>query len=152
MIGSTRCLVSAAVVLFAAACSGKDASPDTSSATPEAAPAAAPASGATSTPVPGGKVIVVEMITDGTGNYYKPKDIQAKRGDVVRYTLVSGVHNVDFFPDSNPTWRGAPIVSDLLQLPGQTFDLPVNFAPGKYYFHCDPHAMLGMLGHLEVTP
>jgi len=38
----------------------------------------------------------------------------------------------------------------MLQLPGQTVDIPVNFEPGKYYFQCDPHAALGMKGHLEV--
>ena len=138
-----------AFLLVAAACAGGEKASDTSGATPAATTPAA--SGGTSTPAPGGQVHVVEMITDGTGNYFKPREINVKRGDVVRYTLTSGVHNVDFFPDSNPTWRGAPIVSDMLQLPGQTFDLAVNFAPGKYYFHCDPHAMLGMIGHLVVA-
>ena len=128
-----------------AGCAGSEQKADT------AAVSAPLASGATATPAPGGQVHVVEMITDGTGNYYKPKDLQVKRGDVVRYMLTMGVHNVDFFPDSNPTWRGAPIVSDMLQLPGQTFDLPINFAPGSYYYHCDPHAALGMIGHLTVT-
>lgn len=137
-------LFTALIVL--AACSGGEKTPDTT-----AVIAPAPASGATATPAPGGQVHVVEMITDETGSYFKPKEIQVKRGDVVRYTLTVGVHNVDFFPDSNPRWVGAPIVSDLLQLPGQTFDFPVNFAPGRYYFHCDPHAALGMIGHLTVA-
>jgi len=26
----------------------------------------------------------------------------------------------------------------------------VSFAEGKYYFQCDPHAALGMKGHLKV--
>jgi len=26
----------------------------------------------------------------------------------------------------------------------------VSFPKGKYYFQCDPHAALGMFGHLEV--
>jgi plastocyanin len=38
----------------------------------------------------------------------------------------------------------------MLQLPGQTYDVLVNFPKGKYYFQCDPHAALGMKGHLEV--
>jgi plastocyanin len=29
-------------------------------------------------------------------------------------------------------------------------DIPVNFAPGNYYFQCDPHAALGMIGHVDV--
>ncbi len=44
-----------------------------------------------------------------------------------------------------------PPASELLQLPGQTVDLPVAFPPGTYYFQCDPHAALGMRGHLIVT-
>jgi plastocyanin len=41
-------------------------------------------------------------------------------------------------------------MSDFLQLPDQTYDLLVSLAPGKYYFQCDPHALLGMIGHVEV--
>ena len=99
---------------------------------------------------PTGKVITVEMYTDGTGNYFKPKEIEAHRGDVVRFVLKSGVHNVHFLADSNPGKTGLPRASDFLQLPEQTFDVLVSFAPGKYYFQCDPHALLGMVGRLEV--
>lgn len=38
----------------------------------------------------------------------------------------------------------------MLQLAGQTYDVKVTFPKGKYYFQCDPHAALGMRGHLEV--
>jgi plastocyanin len=41
-------------------------------------------------------------------------------------------------------------MSEFLQLPGQTYEYVVSLAPGKYYFQCDPHALLGMIGHLEV--
>jgi plastocyanin len=58
---------------------------------------------------------------------------------------------VDFLADSNPGKSGLPKASDMLQLPGQTFDVAVkSLAPGHYYFQCDPHAALGMQGHLEV--
>ena len=97
-----------------------------------------------------GKVIVVETYSDEKGNYFKPSEIEAHKGDIIRYTLKSGVHNVHFLPDSNPGKAGLPPASDMLQLPGQTFDLKVTFAKGKYYFQCDPHAALGMKGHLEV--
>ncbi len=95
-------------------------------------------------------MIVIEMITDETGNYFKPKEVEAKRGDVLRFTIKTGVHNVDFLPDSNPGKTGLPPASELMQLPGQSVDIPVTFAPGKYYFQCDPHAALGMRGQLEV--
>jgi len=64
--------------------------------------------------------------------------------------LKAGVHNVHFLPDSNTIKTGLPPASDLLQLPEQTYDLVVSMQPGKYYFQCDPHAALGMKGHLEV--
>jgi plastocyanin len=57
---------------------------------------------------------------------------------------------VHFLADSNPGKSGLPAASDMLQLPDQTYDVPVNFTEGKYYFQCDPHAALGMKGHVEV--
>jgi plastocyanin len=97
-----------------------------------------------------GKTIVVEMVTDETGNYFSPKEIEAHRGDVIRFTLKAGVHNVNFLPDSNSIKTGLPPVSEMLQLPGQTYDFVVNLQEGDYYFQCDPHAALGMVGKLEV--
>ena len=97
-----------------------------------------------------GDTIKVEIYSDGNGNYFKPNDVDAKQGDVVRFQLKSGVHNVHFLPDSNTVKTGLPPASDLLQLPDQTYDLLVTLPKGKYYFQCDPHAALGMKGHLEV--
>ena len=91
------------------------------------------------------------MMTDEQGNNkFEPNEIEAHQGDVIRFTLKTGVHNVDFFADSNTVKAGLPAASALLQLPGQTADLKVGLAPGKYYFQCDPHAALGMKGRLEV--
>ena len=97
-----------------------------------------------------GKVIVVEAYSDEKGNYFKPNEIEAHQGDIVRFTLKSGVHNVNFLADSNPGKTGLPPASDMLQLPDQTYDLHVTLAKGHYYFQCDPHAALGMKGKLEV--
>lgn len=121
---------------------------------PSGAPSSAAAPAATGgpfTPDPGGKVIPVELYTDGEGNYFKPAEIHANRGDVVRYTLKVGVHNVHFLADSNAGRSGYPQApSDFLQLPGQTWDVAVKMPAGTYYFQCDPHAALGMKGHLIV--
>jgi plastocyanin len=131
-----------------AACSGKEAaSTDTSATATASAPSSAP-SGPVATPT--GKVITVELNSDGNGNYFKPNEFEAHRGDVIRFTLKSGVHNVHFLPDSNPGKTNLPPASDMLQLPDQTLDIPVNFAEGTYYFQCDPHAALGMKGHVKV--
>lgn len=138
----------AAVGLFAACAGGeKSAGTDTTSSAKAAAGNAASSAPAAT---PTGKVIVVKLITDGAGSRFEPAKLEAHRGDVIRYTLTVGVHNVHFLPDSNPGKSGLPPASDMLQLPGQTFDFPVNLEKGHYYFQCDPHAALGMMGHLEV--
>lgn len=97
-----------------------------------------------------GKIIEITMHTDDQGNYFSPSEIEAHEGDVLRFKLVTGVHNVNFLPDSNPGKTGLPPVSMYLQLPGQTLDIPLTFGEGDFYFHCDPHAMLGMVARLEV--
>ena len=144
----------AAVALLLTACTTKEQPPSDSAQQPAAAAAAAPSSagfGENLTPDAGGKVIEVHMMTDEQGNNkFEPNQIEAHQGDVIRFTLKTGVHNVDFFADSNTVKSGLPAASALLQLPGQTADLKVALAPGKYYFQCDPHAALGMKGRLEV--
>ena len=137
--------------LALAGCAGQEAAPETSQQT-----AAAPAQpsgdwGLNLTPDPGGKIIVVQMLTDDAGNNrYDPSEFEAHQGDVVRFTLKTGVHNVNFLPDSNAAKSGLPAASALLQLPGQTTDLKITLPEGRYYFHCDPHALLGMKGHVKV--
>ena len=128
--------------LFACGKGEKTSAADTASANAS--------TGGEAKPAAGGKVIVVEATSDAKGNYFTPNDIEAHRGDILRFTLKVGVHNVNFLPDSNAGKAGLPPASEMLQLPGQTIDIPVNFEKGKYYFQCDPHAALGMKGHLEV--
>ena len=97
-----------------------------------------------------GRIVVVEAHSDEKGNYFSPAEFEVHRGDTIRFTLKSGVHNVNFLPDSNPGKTGLPPASDMLQIPDQTYDLPVSLSEGRYYFHCDPHAALGMKGHVKV--
>ncbi len=140
----------AVLLTLIAACGGERKPATESTAAPSAAPAAT-GTGAAVTPGPGGKIIVVTLTSDEKGNYFTPSEVAAKQGDVIRYTLKVGVHNVHFLPDSNPGKSGYPAApSDMLQLPGQTYDVLVNFPAGTYYFQCDPHSALGMKGHLVV--
>jgi len=139
------------VLAIALSCSKGENAGTTDTSAAAAAPAAAPTKyGEPATPAPGRKVIVVEMVSDASGNFFSPNEIEAEQGDVLRFTVKIGVHNVNFLPDSNTVKTGLPPVSDMLQLPGQTYDVPVNFPEGKYYFQCDPHVALGMKGHLKV--
>ena len=135
---------------FIVACGGEKAAPvDSTQAT---AAVAAPSSPTEQTPDVGGKIDSIDMITDATGNYFKPKDLTVNPGDVLRFTLGIGVHNANFLADSNPGAVGLPTEpGPLLQLPGQTYDVKVNFKPGTYYYQCDAHAALGMTGHIKVV-
>ena len=140
-----RLLVFSALVL--GACGGGDAAPP--GTMDDAAPSAeaeAPAAGVTAT----GTVIEIQAVTDDQGNRFEPNEVDARPGDVLRIVLVSGVHNLSFPAEKNPGAQGLPGPSDLLQLPGQTLDVPISFGPGEYAFQCDPHAALGMTGKLEV--
>jgi len=143
-----------ATAALLSACGGKEKSSADSSQPQSAAAPAAPAAsgfGENLTPDAGSKVIEVSLLTDDAGNNkFEPKEIEAHQGDVIRFTLKTGVHNVDFLADSNKVKTGLPGASQLLQLPGQAIDFKVTLAPGKYYFQCDPHAALGMKGELEV--
>lgn len=140
MMTRTPWTLLAAIVILAACGGAKDAPAPTDDV-----------GTSTTAPAQTGTVITIEMHTDETGNYFKPAEVEAHPGDVLRFTLVSGVHNVHFVADSNPSVTNPPPVSDMLQLPGQTFDVPVTMpAGGRYYFQCDPHALLGMVGHVKV--
>lgn len=132
------------------ACSGekKEASDSEESASAETAATATPG---VETPDDGRKVIVIKMTTEADGtNRFSPAELEAHQGDVLRFTLGMGVHNVNFLPDSNTVKTGLPPASPMLQLPGQTYDIKVTMEEGRYYFQCDPHALLGMIGHVKV--
>ena len=145
------CALAAAGMVTVTACGG-DRAPADETATSQPAGGTPSASGP-ATPDAGGKIVLVEMETDAAGvNKFEPANFEAKRGDVIRFTLISGVHNVHFVADSNPGKAGLPPAGPLLQLPHQTYDLKVSWEPGRYYYQCDPHALLGMTGHVTVTP
>lgn len=132
------------------ACSGekKEGSESGESVPAASTPSATPG---VETPDEGRKVIVVKLTTEADGtNRFDPAEVEAHHGDVLRFTLGMGVHNVDFLPDSNTVKAGLPPASPMLQLPGQTYDIKVAMGEGRYYFQCDPHALLGMRGHLKV--
>ena len=98
-----------------------------------------------------GRVIEVKLITDEQGNRFEPNVVSAKEHDILRFVMVTGVHNVDFLAAKNPGVAGLPAPSELLQTPGQAKEYVVGLKPGAYYFQCDPHAALGMTGTLNVS-
>ena len=115
------------------------------------APGGRDAPAAASVPLTG-EVIEVNMLSDlARGELFEPADFTVRRGDVVRFTLVSGVHNAAFTPDKNPSGVRLPPTSPYLQLPGQTFEFVVEQPSGEYYYQCDPHVALGMIGTMTVV-
>jgi plastocyanin len=144
-------LVLAGIVLMG--CPGDEGEGGSETASATTAASTAPAAGGLDqlTPDAGGEVIIVKMITDGTSNRFEPAEFEADKGDVIRFTLEMGVHNVHFVADSNANAQGLPTApGDYLQLPGQTWDVKVDWQPGTYFFQCDPHAALGMVGRVKV--
>ena len=149
-ISTLSCLIIPAILL-GTACGGEQKTEAADTPPPAVATQPATNLGENLTPDAGGKIIAVQMLTDDQGNNrFDPAEIEAHRGDVVRFTLKTGVHNMHFLADSNSVKDGLPPASQMLQLPGQTVDLKVTMADGKYYLQCDPHAALGMKAKLEV--
>lgn len=97
-----------------------------------------------------GRVIDVRLVTDEKGNYFEPAQVTARPGDVLRLTLVSGVHNLSFPAEQNPPGAVLPPPTSFLSIAGQQVDVPVTMGPGEYTFHCAPHAPFGMTGRLTV--
>ena len=115
-------------------------------------PPAAPPAGesAAEAAVPTGRVIEIKAISEGAENYFEPKDIEARRGDRIKLVLVSGVHNLAWPAAKNPSGVALPAATEMLQLPGQTVEIPITMPAGKYHFVCVPHEAIGMVGTLEV--
>ena len=84
-----------ALLLAAAAiaCGGEVKSPSNTAGV-EAAPKAASVT-------PTGRVIEVQMTTDERCNFFTPAKLEVHRGDILRFVLKTGVHNVNFLADSN---------------------------------------------------
>lgn len=142
----TGAAISITIALALVACGGESSEQGSEAVSPAASTTPGKAE-----PRPGGTVHVVDMVTDGDGNYFEPRDFEVRQGDVIRWRLRTGVHNAVFTPDSNPGVAKLPEPTTLLQLPGQTYDVLVETAPGTYYYQCDPHALLGMVGHVTVV-
>ena len=98
-----------------------------------------------------GSIVEIRMVSDESGNRFEPDSVALRRGDVLRFTLVSGIHNASFPADRNPGKTGLPAPTELLQAGGQTKDVPLDLAPGEYTYQCDPHVAMGMIGKVVVN-
>lgn len=135
------------LIVGVAGCGSEEAAAASDSAQAAATSASEVAAAA---PKSTGNVVEVKMVTDGANNYFEPAELTVKRGDVVRFVLVNGVHNVSFPATGNPGAVTLPTPSTYLQAAGQTYEIAVDMPAGEYSFQCDPHAALGMVGTLIV--
>jgi plastocyanin len=149
-----------------AACGGGEKAPaDTgvSKAPPGAASPGSPSAGTGAPQAITGKTWDVKMLGDAGGYRFDPASLTIKRGDGVRWTVVSGVpHNVSFWPDSIPsgaesvlranmTQTTAPLIGPLLMNLSQTYTISFAGAPaGTYPYYCTPHLPLGMKGKIVI--
>ena len=157
---------------LATACGGGAKNADTTAtagtgaaAPPAGASAAAggAAAGAGAAQAATGTTHEVKMIGDGTTYKYDPATLTIKRGDAVKWTLVSGPpHNVSFWADSIPanastqlnanmTNTMAPLTSPLFNNAGESYTISFAGVPaGTYKYYCTPHLAMGMKGTLTI--
>lgn len=145
------------MLFFAAACGGADApaagGTEAAAADPAAVEAAPPMAGPAA-PAAQGNVVEVKMVsTDGgaTG-VFEPAEVTVRKGDVIRFVTDGGsAHNVSFPAAENASAASLPAASPYLTTAGQSYDMPVTMDAGSYTYQCDPHAMMGMKGKVNVT-
>lgn len=140
---------------------------------PRPAPASAPLPGEPPAPLepsrvePGDTQVVVEppparelevqiwTTQEGASGKFSPAELRVRRGDLVRFRMANGaaVHSVSFTHLQHDR-RGVPLPPDspMLVLEGQSWQLRVDLAPGRYEFVCIVHALVGMRGTLIVEP
>jgi plastocyanin len=130
-------------------------------ATPPAAQP--PAGGAAGAQAATGQTHTVRMVGDAQGYRFEPANITVKRGDAVKWVMVSGgPHNVQFDPNGIPGGAQAQLTANM---PNQATPLgspmmmnaneeyTVSFAgvpAGAYNYTCTPHLAMNMKGVVTV--
>jgi plastocyanin len=159
-------LVAGAMAIVA--CSGGDKKADSTAATTNdtaAAPATtttATTTGSTTAAAPiTGKTVEVKMIGDGSTYKFDPAEVTIKKGDGIKWVMVSGgPHNVAFIdtPDAakaqlsaNMPQQMKDLTSPMMMTPNETYIVSfANVPAGVYNYHCEPHAAMGMKGKITV--
>ncbi|HEV2148647.1 MAG TPA: plastocyanin/azurin family copper-binding protein [Longimicrobiaceae bacterium] len=138
------------MLAFVAACGGAEA--PAAEASSAAVPAAATVEAAAPAGVEG-NVVEVKMISTPNGSgIFEPAEITVRKGDVLRFVTDGGsAHNVSFPAAENAGASNLPPASSYIMAAGQSVDVPVTMGAGSYTYQCDPHAMMGMKGKVNVT-
>jgi plastocyanin len=111
-----------------------------------------------------GKTQTVNMVGDAKGYRFEPANFTIKKGDGVKFVVVSGgPHNVAFDPATIPadvkgqldanmgTDKMSELSSNMKMNAGESVTVSFgNIKPGQYPFHCVPHLALNMKGVITV--
>jgi plastocyanin len=162
-------LLASAAILCACA-GGGDTTADTAAgattgatATPPA-PGQPPAAGGGAAQPATGQTHTVRMLLDAQGAYrFDPATITIKRGDAVKWVMVSGgPHNVQFDPSGIPSGAQAqltanmpnqatPLGSPMMMNPNEEYTVSFAGVPaGAYNYTCTPHLAMNMRGTVTV--
>jgi plastocyanin len=164
-------LLASAMIL--GACGGGDnANAGTTSGATSGAAAAPPpaagqpagaATGAATAQQPTGQTHTVRMVGDAQGYRFEPASLTIKRGDAVKWVMVSGgPHNVAFdangIPsgaqaqlDANMQNKQGPLSSPMLMNPNEEYTVSFAGVPaGTYNYICTPHQAMNMKGTITV--
>jgi plastocyanin len=162
-------LLASAVIL--SACAGGGDATDTAGATagataaamPPAQPGQQPGGAGTGAQAATGQTHTVRMLGDAQGYRFDPANITIRRGDAVKWVMISGApHNVQFDPSGIPSGAQAQLTANM---PNQATPLgspmmvnaneeyTVSFAgvpAGTYNYTCTPHLAMNMRGTVVV--
>jgi plastocyanin len=161
-------LVASALLLSACGGGGENTNAGATAGTTTAAqPGAQPPAGA-QTPAGGaqaatGQTHTVRMIGDAQGYRYDPANITIRRGDAVKWVMVSGgPHDVDFDENGIPAGAATQLQANMQNSPGglsspmmmqPNEEYTVSFAgvpAGAYNYVCKPHLAMNMKGVVTV--
>jgi plastocyanin len=162
-------LFASAVILGACAGGGEtDAGATTGATTAATTPPAQPgqqpgATGAGGAQAATGQTHTVRMVGDAQGYRYEPATIRIRRGDAVKWVMVSGgPHNVQFEADKLPAGAQAqlaanmpnqagPLSSPMMMNPNEEYTVSFAGVPaGAYNYVCTPHLAMNMKGVVTV--
>ena len=124
---------------------------------------AAPAGGAAGAQQATGQTHTVRMVGDAQGYRFDPANITIKRGDAVKWLMVSGgPHNVAFDANGIPSGAQAqlsanmqnqqgPLSSPMMMNANEEYTVSFAGVPaGAYNYVCTPHLAMNMKGVVTV--
>ena len=130
---------------------------------PAGQPGATPAGGAASAQQATGQTHTVRMVGDAQGYRFDPANITVKRGDAVKWVMVSGgPHNVAFDANGIPSGAQAqlsanmqnqqgPLASPMMMNANEEYTVSFAGVPaGAYNYVCTPHLAMNMKGVVTV--